>query len=104
MSVNASISKEYAPTEVISLRAAIDQVSKSGPGTLMTVIDISSAFRHIPVHPDDVPLLGFRDINGKTHFSITLPFGLRSSPGLFDRLARAIEHIAAKRGFKDLLR
>ena len=36
----------------------IEQVLLLGKGSLMAKMDIESAFRIVPVHPDDRPLLG----------------------------------------------
>jgi len=41
--------------------------------------DIESAYRLIPVHPNDRPLLGMI-WKGKLYVDTTLPFGLRSAP------------------------
>ena len=60
----------------------------------MSKLDLSDAFRHILVHPDDWGLLGSTwpvEINGTTQlayfYDAFLPFGLRSSPALFLRFA-----------------
>ena len=61
-----------------------------GPGTLLAKIDLQDAFRICPVRPEDRELLG---IHWKEHFYFDkcLPFGLRSSPYLFNLVASAIE-------------
>lgn len=92
-SINAHISKDYAPVQYSQLDDALNVIRKLGPGTRMSVVDIKSAFRHVPIHPDDVCLMGFQ-WNGQFYFERALPFGLRSSPGLYDRLARALVYIA----------
>ena len=64
-------------------------INHLGPGTLLSKIDLKDAFRLIPVCPDNWNLLG---IHWKHQFYIDtcLPFGLRSAPFLFNRLADAI--------------
>ena len=54
--------------------------------------DIESAFRLIPVYPDDWELLGMF-WNGQYYFDKVLPFGLRSAPYIFNQLSVAIEWI-----------
>ena len=54
--------------------------------------DIESAFRLIPVHPDDWELLGMC-WNGQYYFDKALPFGLRFAPYIFNQLWDAIEWI-----------
>ena len=53
---------------------------------------VKSAFRNIPVHPDDWELLGmkWRDLY---FFDHVLPFGLRSAPFIFNMLSDALEWI-----------
>jgi hypothetical protein len=56
----------------------------------MAKIDIKSAYRTIPVHPDDRALLGMV-WNGQLFIDTTLPFGLRSAPIIFTAVADAAE-------------
>ena len=70
-------------------RNAARAVLRLGRGALMWKIDVKSAFRHIPVDSRDAPLLGFR-LDDKYYFERTLPFGLRSSPLLWDDFAAVI--------------
>ena len=72
-------------------------ISKCGRGALLGKIDIQSAFRIIPVHPEDRRLLGmlWKDM---VYIDTTLPFGLRSAPKLFNSLADALQWIMKKKG------
>ena len=56
--------------------------------------DLKDAFRHIPVSPQDWWLLGF-SWNNKTWIDRFLPFGLRTSPFLFDLFAKGVHWIMA---------
>jgi len=71
-------------------------ISKCGRGALLGKIDIQSAFRIIPVHPEDRRLLGmlWKDL---VYIDTTLPFGLRSAPKLFNSLADALQWIMKKK-------
>jgi hypothetical protein len=55
----------------------------------MSKIDIKDAFRIVKVRPVDWPLLVFHWLN-KYMFDLALPFGLRSSPPIWDRVANKL--------------
>ncbi len=65
---------------------------KLGPNCFMAKTDVQSAFRNIPVHPDDWELLGMK-WRGLYFFDRVLPFGLRSAPYIFNMLSDALEWI-----------
>ena len=58
----------------------------------LSKLDVKSAFRQIPVREEDQPLLGIK-WQGQFYYEKVLPFGLRSSPAIFDAVASAIEWI-----------
>ena len=91
-SVNLHIPADYVAVSYPRLRDILDSVAALGPGAHLSVADVKSAFKHVPVSPADVPLLGFQ-WRGKYYFEVTLPFGLRSAPGLYDSLGAAVEWI-----------
>jgi len=62
----------------------------------MAKIDIKHAFRLCPVNPLDWPLLGYKWL-GRYFFDIRLPFGLRSSPFIFNAFADAVTWILVQR-------
>ena len=72
--------------------AAIAIINTLGKTTLMGKIDLKAAFRQIPVRREDWNLLGIH-WRGEWYVDKCLPFGLRSSPALFNQLAEAIEWI-----------
>ena len=53
-----------------------------GKGAKLAKIDIAHAYRNVPVHPADRPLLGMQWKDG-IYIDTTLPFGLRSTPKIF---------------------
>ena len=65
-------------------------VLEHGPGCFMTKTDIQSAFRIIPIHPNDWELLGM-SWKGRYYFEKALPFGLQSAPLLFNHLLNALK-------------
>ena len=64
-------------------------ISQSGGGSLLAKIDIESAYRLIPVHPQDRPLQAMA-WNGQVYVDPMLPFGLRSAPKIFNTVADAL--------------
>ena len=55
------------------------------------------AFRNIPIHPDDRPLLAMR-WNNKISIDKCLLFRLRSAPTIFAALADALQWIIQQKG------
>ena len=55
-------------------------------------MDVKEAFRNIPIHPDDRPLLAMR-WNNKIYVDKCLPFGLRSAPIIFSAVADTLQWI-----------
>ena len=91
-SVNANISSEEYSLQYVRIDDAIRILLKLGPDCFMAKTDVQSAFRNIPVHPDDWELLGMK-WRGHYFFDRVLPFGLRSAPFIFNMLSDALEWI-----------
>lgn len=68
-----------------------------GIGALMAKLDLKDAYRIVPVHPDDRPLLGMRWTE-VLHIDTVLPFGLRSAPKIFSTLADGLIWIMHLKG------
>ena len=91
-SINYFIEKDDFSLQYITIDNAIAAIQTFGQGCYMGKTDIESAFRLIPIHPDDWELLGMF-WNGQYYFDKVLPFGLRSAPYIFNQLSDAIEWI-----------
>ncbi len=100
-SVNSGISKELATLGVVSVDEIVEAVLSLGKGALLTKIDVKSAFRLIPVHPDDRHLLGMR-WQGALYIDCVLPFGLRSAPKIFNAVADALQWILICQGVQHI--
>ena len=85
-SINDGIPDAEASVEFNNFDSAVNIVAELGKGALMAKLDIKSAFRICPVHPDDWHLLGF-SLDGLFFVDLCLPFGLRSSVNRFTSLA-----------------
>lgn len=96
-SVNDGIDPSHCTTKYASVDDAAGILTKLGSGTLMAKIDISNAYRNIPVHPQDRPLLGMQ-WKGRIFVDTVLPFGLRSAPKIFATIADCLEWILFQEG------
>jgi len=86
-SVNATITeiRQSLPRFGHAARA----ISKLGLGAWLIKLDVSAAYKQIPVRREDWPLLGFL-WDSKYYYERVLPFGLRSSCRLWDLYAAAL--------------
>lgn len=97
LSVNDGIAKELASLSYVSIDDVVDRIIQMGRGALMAKMDIRQAYRNVPVHPKDRPLLGMY-WEGQVCVDAALPFGLRSAPLIFTALADALQWIMQQRG------
>lgn len=88
-SVNASILEE--PLRLPTFGHAARIVSLFGRGALLIKLDVSAAYKQVPVRKEDWPLLGFL-WEGEYYYERVLPFGLRSSCRLWDLYAAALHY------------
>ena len=91
-SINDYISKDEFSLHYTSVDEAVQILLALGPGAQMAKVDLKSAFRMIPVHPEDWELLGMC-WGGHFYIDTCLPFGLRSAPFLFNEVATALQWI-----------
>ena len=91
-SINFSISKEDFSLQYVTIDDAIEGIKRFGSGCFLAKTDIESAFRLVPVHPDDYELLGMC-WEGEYYYDKVLPFGLRSAPSIFNKFSDALEWI-----------
>ena len=68
---------------------------------LLSKMDLESAYWIIPVHPSDRHLMGM-EWNGKIYVDLALPFGLRSTPKIFNSVADALEWILHQFSIKEV--
>ena len=91
-SVNDGIPKDPYSLHYTSVDDAIRILLQLGPGGLMAKFDVESAYRNVPIHHEDRYLLGMSWRN-QYYVDLTLPFGLRSAPYVFNSIATAVEWI-----------
>ena len=95
-SMNDGIDPTLCSLSYARVEQVAEKVAELGPGT-------QSAYRIVPVHPDNRPLLGmlWQD-HLYMYIDASLPFGLRSAPKLFNAIADALEWIARHLGVEFL--
>ena len=101
-SVNDGISSELSSVSYTSLDHLASLVLLLGRGSLLVKADIQEAYRMVPVHPQDQPLLGVQ-WNGYIYLDKMLPFGLRSTPKIFSAVADGLQWILGQKGITHLL-
>lgn len=85
----------------MKVQDVVRQFLKLGHGCYLAKIDVDSAFRNVPVHPHNRPLLGMI-WNRQLYIDSVLPFGLRSAPKIFNAVTAALCWIAVQRGISYL--
>ena len=96
-SVNAGIESELCSLRYLRLDDVISNIARRGRGTQLAKMDIASAYRMVPVHPGDRPLLAM-EWEGSVFFNTRLPFGLRSAPKIFTAVADALQWCCLQQG------
>ncbi len=93
VSVNASIYDFDVKLDAFD--KALIAIREVGQGCLMSKIDIESAYRCIPVRPEDWPLLGlqWRD---QFYFDVVMQFGITSATAIFEWYSSAAQYIAQR--------
>ena len=91
-SVNSNIPRECATVQYATISDAIKHINFHGRGCFLAKTDIKSAFRLLPVHPDDRHLLGLK-WDGYYYFDTCLPMGCSSSCKLFEMFSTSLEWI-----------
>ena len=102
VSINDSIASAQATLSYIGMEDVAREILSLGKGTLLAKIDVKSAYRIVPVHPDDRPLLGMK-FHGQEYADATLPFGLCSALKIFTALADALLWILKHYGVSNLM-
>ena len=96
-SVNDFINKEDFPVKYSSFDDAVEMVAGIGPEAFLAKLDIKNAFTICPVKKGQWFLLAFK-WQGKYYIYPILPFGLRSSPHIFNSLAELINWVINEYG------
>lgn len=90
--MNDGVDKELCSLQYASIDDASSTVLRLGRFSELAKIDIASAYRIVPVHPEDRPLLGMK-WKGALFVDMALPFCLRSAPKTFTVVADGLKWI-----------
>ena len=101
-SVNDGIQADLCSLSYVSVDDAARAIAKAGRGALLAKVDVKSAYRLVPVHPEDRLLLGM-SWDDEVYVDSVLPFGLRSAPKIFTALADALEWVVRQTGVEVVL-
>ena len=94
-SVNDAISPADASFSYITVRRVAELILEG------MQLDLKTAYRQVPVHPEDQLLLGIK-WRGKVFCDRALPFGLRSAPIIFSAVADALAWALISAGITNL--
>ena len=100
-SVNDGVDSTLCSLRYTSVDRVASAACRLGRGAMLAKLDIKSAYRLLPVHPDDRPLLGLQ-WRGSSYMDGMLPFGLRSAPKIFTAVADALEWCLRQEGVAEV--
>ena len=101
-SINSNIPKLFTFVSYENLDIIVDFVVKCGKGALLAKADIESAFRILPIHPNDYLLLGFQWEN-QFYFDKRLPMGASTSCQNFEEFSKALQWILKNKFSVDMV-
>ena len=94
-SVNDGISDLDSSVSYTTFDKVADMIFLLGKGSEMAKRDIKSAFRLLPISPEDFWLLGVKDGEGLIYIDKFLPLGCKSSCALFEKFATFLHWLVA---------
>ena len=101
-SVNDYIEPRLCSVNYASFDDAVELVSRMGPGALMAKMDVKSAFRLLPVHPEDFSLLGFK-VGDYYFFDKCMHMGCSISCAFFEKFSTFLEWVVKSRSGVDFM-
>ena len=102
-SVNDGISREHSSVHYANIDKAIRRIKHSGVGSYLAKTDVKSAFRILPVNPQDYHLLSLK-WKDQYYYDKCMPMECASSCITFESFSTAVEQIAQEQlGIANLL-
>ena len=101
-SVNDGIDSDLCSMSYVTVDGAVEVIRQTGRGSFLAKVDVRQAYRIVPVHPEDRPLLGMM-WEGSLFVDSALPFGLRSAPKIFSAVADALEWLIRNEGVESVM-
>ncbi len=99
---------EYTDHHSVRYQTLQDACRLAKPGYYCAKLDLQSAYRSVPIHPDDYKATGlawrFEGDDTDTYlFDARLPFGSACGPSHFSRLSNAIRRMMYRKGYKGVV-
>lgn len=99
---------DYTGHHSVRYQTIQDACRMAKPGFFCAKLDLKSAYRSVPIHPDDYKATGiywkFDGLDTGTYlFDTRLPFGSKCGPSHFNRLSQAVKRMMEKRGFPGIV-
>jgi hypothetical protein len=99
---------DYATHESYKYESVQTVLEQIGRGWYMAKVDLKSAYRCVPIHPDNYNFTGMEwmftgDSYPSWCYDTRLPFGGRKSPGIFHRITQAVKRLLVKKGLKAIV-
>ena len=98
-SVNDGITAALTSLSYITVDSVTHMAQCLGQGSLLAKMDIEAAYRLVPVHPQD-RMLQAVEWEGRLYVDPMLPFGLRSTPKIFNAVADALNWCLQRAGIR----
>ena len=94
-SVNDEIPRDLCSVQYTSIQDAIQTITTIEGKIFLAKTDIAHAFRIVPVHPSEYPILGM-EWNGVFYYDKCMPMGGSSSCAIFEKISTALQWIMSK--------
>ena len=99
---------DYTDHHSVRYQTIQDACRLAKPGYFCAKLDLKSAYRSVPIHPDDYKATGlawqFEGDNSETIlFDARLPFGSACGPSHFSRLSDAIKRMMQRKGHRGVI-
>ena len=95
-SIHDFIPEDCSSVHYASINDAVSVIKRMGAGCFKAKTDVKSAFRIIPIHPNDFALLGMK-WQDSYYFDRSLPIGSSSSCAIFEAFSTALQCLAMTR-------
>ncbi len=99
--MNDGVDPAWCSMEYTSVWKVAGVAQRIGQGLLLAKLDVASAYRLVPVHPQDCLLFGIQ-WHDFVYIDCSLPFGSRSPPKCFTALADALEWYFRQHGMSEV--
>lgn len=99
---------DFAENDKFRYQSLHDAVDMIKPGFYMAKLDLASAYRSVRIHPSNYTATGLKwTFSGCSHptylVDTRLPFGARTSPGIFHQLGQAVRKMLSRQNINNVI-